>query len=131
MCLNGTGVREEKVRMERNSRGGLGREKGAIHVCTSHLEIWPAYLSCLIGSVGRAFAYYTERYGLESYLRQLFFILWQLFFFSWGKEELSSGVVTLLCIVSMTDHSLMYIHVCACTLYMYNYALLAYSLLSR
>ena len=36
--------------------------------------------------------------NVESHLRQLFF-------FSWEKEELSLGIVTLLCLVSMTEHT--------------------------
>ena len=51
--------------------------------------------------VGRASAWYAEHRGVESRLRQsLLFLL--------RKRELSSGVVALLCLVSMTDRSCTY-----------------------
>ena len=46
----------------------------------------------------RASAWNTERCRFESRPRQLFF-------FSWKKRELSSGVVAWICLVSMTDYT--------------------------
>ena len=53
------------------------------------------YMNWLSGSVGRASAWYAEHRRFESRLRQLIFSL--------EKKELSSGVVALLCLVSLNE----------------------------
>ena len=50
----------------------------------------------------------TQCGGFKSHLRQLFF-------FSSEKEELSLGIVALLCLVTMTEHTCTYMY------YMYMY----------
>ena len=52
-------------------------------------------------SAGRASAWYAGRHEFESHLRQ-------------GKEELSSGVVALHCLVSVTDFTCTCILIASC-----------------
>ena len=65
------------------------------------------------------FVKYTEHCGFKSHLRQLFF-------FSWEKEELSLGVVALLCLVSMTEYActcscdLECLYTCTCLVHAYS-----------
>ena len=60
------------------------------------LKDWPAQLSCLGSSVGRASAWYAVCCKFESLLKQLIFL---------QKKELPLGVVAFLCLVPMTDGS--------------------------